>query len=94
MHFLKTDEVRYSRAMEKPWAFVKVRFERGASVAKSKLIIEEIMVCKADTLVVDLPERWKVYDQEGKQVKPSKGRKFVVTTETFDPYHAVAEVDG
>jgi len=93
LHFLTADESRGARTIACPWTAVKVRFERGASIAKSKLVIEGIMILAGRTLVVDLPERWRVYDAEGKKaVKPSKGRKFVVTVETLDPYHAIAEV--
>lgn len=95
-HFLTNDEGRGARAIGKPWAFVQVSFERGASAAKSRLVPEPdlLSIHKADTLVVDLPGYWKVRDPEGKIVKPPKGRKFVVTVETIDPHHLIAEVDG
>jgi hypothetical protein len=94
-HFLSAEEAYGARAMERVYAFAKVRFERGASVAKSKLVLESSLpiIKDASTLVVDLPDRWNVVDPEGHVLKPPKGRKFVVTVESFDPYHGVAEVD-
>jgi len=91
MHFLTKDEVRGPRAVGKPWAFVKVKVERVKQ--EKRLVIQEgIMVCKADTLVVDLPNHYKIIDLDGKVLKRPKKSLFVVTIETLDPYHAIAEV--
>jgi hypothetical protein len=96
MHFLKRDEAQHNRRasdLVQPWI-------RGWACATVKLIdaitLEvqpgEIGVLKADALLVLLPERMKVVDPDGRKIAPSKGRRFHVSTETFNPFHALTEI--
>ncbi len=89
MHFLRKSEVYGVTALGRPWACVKVKLS-GRDVLE---IQEGISVGKADSQWVKLPERVKVVGPDGKQVKPSKGKCFWVTVETFDPFHMVTEGD-
>lgn len=86
MHFLRKSEVQ-GFTLTRPRACVSVRVE------KDKLVIEpgSIAVLKIGVLLSPVPDRVKVVGPDGKVVKPSKGKQFFVTTETFDPCHAVLE---
>lgn len=97
MHFLNKSELS-GRHLPKPRAGAKVRLQgrdtlvlctpddtEGACIF---LVPPEAVVCK-------LPERIKVLDSSGKVVKPTRGRSFYVTQETFNPFHGLTEVpDG
>jgi hypothetical protein len=86
MHFLRKSEV-HGRSLEMPRACVTVR------VVKDTLVIESgsLGVLKIGAQMAPVPERMKVVTDDGKVVKPSKGKQFWVTVETFDPMHAVME---
>lgn len=85
-HFLRQSEVVHYLMLGKPRAAVKVL------ASKDRLTIEPgIMVLKGDAQLSPVPERVKVVGPDGKVVKPSKGKQFYVTVETFDPVHAVLE---
>ena len=92
MHFLRKAEV-YARTLTRPRAAVKVKLE------KDKLVVSgpddegnpNIFVAKLDTQWAPVPDRIKVVGPDGKVIKPSKGKSFYVTVETFDPFHAVME---
>lgn len=94
MHFLRKTEV-YARTLTRPRAAVKVRVEKDTLVICEPEDDEHpnIIVAKLDTQWSELPERVKVCGPDGKVIKPSKGKKFYVTVETFDPFHAVMEAD-
>jgi hypothetical protein len=96
MHFLRRDEAdRERRASDlvQPW-------NRGWACATVKLIdattLEvqpgEIGILKADARLAPLPERMKVVDPDGRKIAPSKGRRFHVSTKTFNPFHALTEI--
>lgn len=76
-------------AIGRAWASVTVRFQ-----SPDRLVIQpgSLRIVKHDAMVVALPERFKVVDDAGVEVAPSPGRRFYVTTETFDPFHAVMEM--
>lgn len=93
MHFLKESEARAWRQLGQPRAAVRVRVEGGRK--GQALVIdpepeEPIMVLKADAQVALLPTRVPVLDPTGRRVKASG--IFVVTVETFDPFHAVCDM--
>lgn len=76
-------------------ACVRVRHERR-SPGGSVLLLDPgdeggICILREDAVVVELPQRLPVL-YERKRIRPSKGAKFVITVESFDPYHLVAEV--
>lgn len=87
-HFLKPDEVRgaYDH-LTRPRAVVTVRYE-----APNLLRVQPDMpigVVKPDVGMVPVPDRIKVVDPKGKAIRPSG--KFLVSTESFNPYHLVAD---
>jgi len=87
-HFLKPDEVRGEHDyLTRPRAVVTVRYE-----APNILRVQQykgIGVVKPDVGMVPVPDRIKVVDERGKVIKPSG--QFLVSTETFNPYHVVAD---
>lgn len=87
MHFLRQDEARWSRMLFKPWAAVEVKIE------KKTLVISCIVVAKDDVKWAELPERFTVINSEGEVVKPTPGRKFFVSVETFNPWHLLTELE-
>lgn len=94
MHFLRKAEVpHWPHTFGKPRAAVTVRVEEQGA----RLVVQVpedgpgISVAKADVQWAPLPARCMVVGPGGEEVKPSKGRRFYVTTETFDPCHLVAE---
>jgi len=85
MHFLKKKEVFGAAAIARRRACVTVRYEDG------KLLVQDgIAVTKLDAIFVELPERIVVIDSAGKKVKATG--KFLVSTETFNPYHLVVDM--
>ncbi len=96
MHFLRQEEAALERELGKPYAAVKVR------VTGTQLQIQPhgddnesvISVVRMDTLLAPLPERFRVVGPNGKVVKPSKGKRFWVTTQTIDPFHLVLEAES
>lgn len=95
MHFLRVSERPphsiTGRVTGKPWACVTVRVESKGE----RLVVQpgSIAVTKRDTLFWPLPERCSVVDEEGTVVKPSAGRRFFVSLETFDPHHLLIEIE-
>lgn len=92
MHFLKKSEV-HARTLGKPRACVNVKVE-----GRDRLVVcggddgkHGVFVAKIDSQWSELPERIKVVGPDGKVIKPSKGKQFYVSTETFDPFHALLE---
>lgn len=73
--------------LTRPWAAAQVE-RRGDELV---LVPGGVFIAKADTLWLDLPERLNVVGPDGAPVHPSPGRKFFITAETFDPFHAVTE---
>ena len=58
-----------------------------------RIIPEQFHILKHDVYVAELPEDFKVLSPLGDEVvPPSSG--YWITTETFDPYHAVLDWDG
>lgn len=95
MHFLRKNEVSESLLGDLVpnkngvWACITAKL-----VDRTTLQVQEegIGILRRDAKVVKLPERMTVVGSDGKKIKPSRGRVFYVTTESFDPYHAVTEI--
>ena len=51
----------------------------------------EIFVIKPDARVSRLPDRFTVLDTDGNRITPLG--EFWINTESFDPYHALCDVD-
>lgn len=88
-HPLRSDEAA-KRPIGKAWACVTVR-----RIDHKRLQIQpgSIGVLKVDAMVAPLPPRLQVVDLEGEPVTPSSGRRFLITTESFDPFHLVTEAE-
>ncbi len=78
-----------AKSIGRPRAGIKVRREKGGLLVNAG----EIGVLKSDALVVPLPSYLHVVDSDGEgSIKPSNGKSFFITTETFDPYHFIVEL--
>jgi hypothetical protein len=73
-----------ARPVGRQWAAVTVRVEKG-----SLIVQPGIGVLKPETLVFPVPDTVLVQGPDGEVIRPS-GR-FMITTETFDPYHLVID---
>lgn len=51
-----------------------------------------IGVLKLGALVTEVPNYLRVVSADGDVIRPSNGKRFYITTETFDPLHCVAEL--
>ena len=74
----------------KPYAAVMVSRKKGKDLV---IVPGQIHLLKDDTQVVELPEDYTILNPEdGTPIEPSFS--FWITTETFDPFHAVIDWDG
>ena len=90
MHFLNRKKAHFQEAaLGKPRAAVLVRFDPSL---KALVLVEDeaLFVLRADALLAALPEDVHVLSPEGKRIEATGA--FHVTTETFDPLHAVTDV--
>jgi hypothetical protein len=96
MHFLRESETFSARPLARPHAAVRVRFSRLASRRTLTVCSDEddpcLCVMRADASVVRLPADVAVVEPDGTPIKPS--RTFMVTLETFNPYHLLSDVEG
>ena len=92
MHFLNPKGGRDvgGSALWKPRACVSVRVEYRDR--KPVLIVKDgsVGVLKGDAILVELPKEIPVIGPDGDRIKPTG--KFYVTTETFDPHHALVDL--
>jgi hypothetical protein len=86
-HFLPLGRAQRAAALGRPYAAVMVGVEDRGRVLR--VVTGEIVIARADALVVDLPPDVRVIDPDGGPIRQS-GR-FLVTVETFDPYHLVLD---
>lgn len=89
-HFIKLDRYDRTLVLGKPWAMVTVEL-----VARKRLQIQadSLRVAKADVEWYPLPADFEVVGGEGEPVRPSPGRQFFVTVETFNPFHGLCEAE-
>lgn len=85
-HPLRQDEARRAEPLTRPWAAVRCRLEGTCLVLDG-----DLFVAKSDSLWVELPERFDVVTAAGHPLRPSGGRRFFISVETFSPFHAVLE---
>jgi len=88
VHFLFKKKDARSRyfVMWRPYACVTVEV---LGKKKLKAVPGSIAFLKSDARLVALPEDVIVVDDKGNVIEPSRG--FFITTETFDPYHAIID---
>jgi hypothetical protein len=78
-----------TRRLGRPFAAVMV--ERDGQTLR--IIPEQFKILKPDTQIAELPDDIAVMAPVGKQAVPPE-RRFWITVQTFDPYHAVLDWDG
>lgn len=86
-HPLRSSEAHRARAIGRPFACVTVKVV-GLDVLE--VVAGSIAVFKSDALIVELPERFRVLDEEGREIPAGKHRCFWISTESFNPYHLLA----
>jgi hypothetical protein len=85
---IKSGRLR-ARRLGRPYAAIMV--ERKGNTLR--IIPDQLHILKHDIYVVELPEDITVLPPLGNEPVQSSSR-FWITTETFDPYHAVLDWDG
>lgn len=88
MHFLsKYVNPHRPIVLWKPWAAVEIVVK-----GKELQIQPGIRVAKGDVRWLELPPGFKVKGEAGEEIRPDKGKRWLVSSETFDPCHLLAEV--
>lgn len=87
-HPLRAIEARGARSLTRRSAAVTVK-RRGDELLVSA---EPLFIAKLGTSVAELPDRFLVIGFDGAPLLPSPGRRFFITTESFDPVHALLEM--
>ncbi|MFB5269350.1 hypothetical protein ACE41H_21560 [Paenibacillus enshidis] len=85
MHPLQKEN-KHSRELGRPYAAVQVEHINKVLV----VIPGSVSILKEETKITKLPSAYPVVDSEGYLIKPSG--QFYITTETFDPYHMVIDL--
>lgn len=89
-HFLNLDRFDRAYVGGRPRAMVTVEL-----VARKRLQVQDgISVAKADVEWYPLPSDMEVVGPDGTVLKPSTGRQFFVTVETFNPFHGLMEASA
>lgn len=86
-HILKESESRFAAAFDRPVIALKTTYD-----SKWKALIvgtDRPVICKPDTLFVELPERFSVVDSNYKEIK--KSGKFYISIETIGPHHLLTD---
>lgn len=71
-------------------AVVNVECHGVGKSATLQLLGDGVFIAK-DIAMLRVPGRISIVGPDGERVKPSKGRAFWISAESFDPYHVVAE---
>ena len=82
---------RPGRRIGRAWAAVKVEAKYKGTTCWLELVPGEIVVLKADATVYELPDDILVLDPETSEPIPSCRGRFLITAETFDPYHLICD---
>lgn len=78
----------YSFPIEKDRVAVKVQ---RIGQSKSYCIVpDSLSVIKQGTLVLNLPDGYKIIDESGEEIKAIG--EFMISAETIDPYHLVVDL--
>lgn len=86
-HFLSLDQFDHVFRAERRVAMVTADL-----VAKKRLQVQVgIAIAKADVKWYPLPPYMEVVAPDGALIRPSSGRSFFVTVETFNPFHGLTE---
>jgi hypothetical protein len=87
-HPLLDEEARAARPLTRLWAAVRVTRSGDELVVAG----DPLFMAKLGTSIVELPDRFMVLGLDGAPLLPTPGRRFYITTETFDPSHALLEM--
>lgn len=76
-------------SLNRPYVAVKVQ-----RVSKKKFIVcdDGVSLLRNDARLTELPEMFTIETEEGEKVQASG--QFLITTETFDPYHLIVDWNG
>lgn len=79
------------RRVGAPWAAVTVEVKSKGKDRWLEIVPGEVCVLKSDALVMELPVDIPVRaPDEDEPIRPARG-VFLISTETFDPYHLVCD---
>ena len=78
----------YSYPINKNRAAVQV--ERVGRTNRFRVVEGSLYMINQVELVSNLPDDWKIVDDNGEEIKPT-GR-FLISAETIDPYHLVVDM--
>ena len=78
----------YSYPINKNRAAVQVK--RVGRTNRFRVVEGSLCMIKQGELVSNLPDDWKIVDDNGEEIKPT-GR-FLISAETIDPYHLVVDM--
>lgn len=94
MHVLWKTETYGARALGQPHAAVEVKVTGDAELAMRAWAENSaaIVIAKHDVIWVELPERFHVLGPDGREVLREKHLRRLITIETFNPYHLIADV--
>ncbi len=87
-HPVKPADAQSARRIDYRRACVTVERRKGDLV----VVVGKIGVTQTDALIAAVPDYLRVVDTNGKTIPPSRGKRFFVSTETFDPFHFVVEM--
>lgn len=89
-HFLKLGRFDHCYRAERRVAMVTAEL-----VANKRLQVQDgFAIAKADVEWYPLPPDIEVVTPDGSPIKPSRGRSFFVTVETFNPFHGLTEASS
>lgn len=71
-------------------AVVNVETQGAGKNSSLRLLGDGVFIAK-DVVMLRVPSRISVVGPDGEQMKPSCGKAFWITAETFDPYHLITE---
>ena len=78
----------YSYPINKNRAAVQVK--RVGRTNRFRVVEGSLYMINQVELVSNLPDDWKIVDDNGEEIKPT-GR-FLISAETIDPYHLVVDM--
>lgn len=90
-HVLRKDELHSERELGTRRVGVHAMVERRVRL-RTAGHGSGLSVLHADTRIAPLPDRLKVVGEDGEEIKPTRGSRFWITTETIDPMHVVCEL--
>lgn len=88
MHPIKRSEISSTTIRE--CAVVKAKSEVVDGRTTLRLLGDGVFVVKHAEML-RIPDRIEVLSPDGDQITPTEGRAFLMSADTFDPFHLVTE---